>query len=111
VFRRLRRALTNAQSTQDPGPARPNQLRREDVVLPRRRATAPPARDRSGVAARSQSQPRPPVSPPLGQPAPPPNSLRAELTSRGGLRRAMLLREVLGPPVSLRDPSSRDPQG
>src|SRR5690606_11227637 len=111
-FRRLWHALRGPEPAGGPGPLRPNQLRREDVVLPRRRPAAPSASARPDT--------RPPSTPPrarsqpaaarqTGQLAPPVPPIRAALSSRDGLRQAMLLREVLGPPVSLRNPPAWEP--
>ncbi len=61
-------------------------------------------RDRRGALGRPAVAQAPPPAP--GPAAARPSTaeaIRRTLASRGGLRRALLLNEILGPPVALRD--------
>jgi hypothetical protein len=102
--RRLRDLFTRAERAADPGPLRPNQLRLQDVTAQRQHREAVQDAGRQAVRRLPrETDPRPP-RPTAPPPSPPPTSaLRAALSSRDGLRQAMLLREVLDPPLSLRD--------
>ncbi|MDQ3694569.1 MAG: hypothetical protein M3464_13230 [Chloroflexota bacterium] len=103
MIRRVLATLTRRGGAADPGPVRPNQLRREDVTAERRRRearrvqptvmTAPPAR-----------APHPAVSGPPRSAEP--TMLGMMLSSRSGLRQLLLAREVLGPPLALSDRDS-----
>jgi len=103
VIRRLIQALTTVDGGTNRVPLRPNQLRRDDAIAERRRQEAARRSDRPGAQA-SQTRPnREAANPPRHES---PGSLPAALSSRAGLRQAMLLREVIGPPLSLRDQES-----
>ena len=103
MVRRLFETVTGAAGDEERGPLRPNQLRLQDVVVQRQRRQA-------ARPAPSAPAPAPPPRPARQQAAPLPparsSSLREMLSSRRGLRQALLLREVLDPPLALRDPAS-----
>jgi hypothetical protein len=107
MVRRLTDLLSRAERTAEAELLRPNQLRLQDVVAERRRREATRQAVRPAPPESDPHSPRPATTPP--QPATPPPSppsssaLRAALSSRDDLRQAMLLREVLDPPLSLRD--------
>jgi hypothetical protein len=62
------------------------------------------ARDADTVAPRRASD-HPSAKGPVAAPPSRTVTIRRTLASRGGLRRALLLNEILGPPVALRDRS------
>ena len=108
---RLIERLRGSPTPTDSGLLRPNQLRLQDVVAQRQRREASQAT--SQAVARHAPRPRPLETdlPALRStrraPTPPHPArsawLRTALSSRDSLRQAMLLREVLDPPLSLRD--------
>jgi hypothetical protein len=91
---------------------RPNELRLDTVRAERvrREARRPepaprqPARSQEELQARAPREPRPA---PITQPRRARHQLAA-LKTRSGLRQAWLLKEILGPPLALRDPSHGD---
>ena len=93
-------------------PLRPNELRRDAVRAERLRREArlaeaasrqrtPPARE-----GRTHRADQPVTSPPQGDAVP----LATALRSRSELRRAILLKEILGPPAALRWPRNETPE-
>ncbi len=103
MIRQVLATLTRRGGAADPGPVRPNQLRRDDVTAERRRREArrvqPPE-----VAARPAWAPHPAESRPPRSAEP--TTVGAMLSSRSGLRQVILGREVLGPPLALSDRDS-----
>lgn len=110
---RMLDALRGGSGSDVERPLRPNQLRRDQARVDRLR------REQAFAARPAPTRQR---RPPDSQPAPaalpdaPPGApgrrhpLAAALASRAGLRQAMLLTEILGPPKALRDPG-RDLSG
>jgi hypothetical protein len=95
-----------------PYPLRPNALSREVVRAERLRREARQAE----AAARQDTHPAREERTPRGQQpdTSPPRDvalLAASLKSRSNLRRAMLLKEILGPPAAMRWPRNGDPDG
>jgi hypothetical protein len=83
-------------------PMRPTSLQASTMWPDRlERRSNPPPEPVDDVEAR---RPRPAPRPVARPPAAPSTSLRATLRNPASLKTAMVLREVLGPPVGLRDP-------
>jgi hypothetical protein len=111
MMQRLRDALRRGRSSELPRHQyRPNELRLDMVRAERlrrevRRAGPPaiqPARSLEELQTRGSPKPLPA---PTAQPRPAPSRI-AVLKTRSGLRQAWLLKEILGPPLALRDPSN-----
>ena len=108
MIRRLWDALRRRRAGQAAGrPLRPNELRRDVVRAERLRQEARQT-DAAARAARlahhEERAARERTPAPLAERAPAERALRNHLMSRSSLRRAWLLKEVLGPPVALRRP-------
>ena len=108
MMQRLRDALLRDFSGQPPHrPLRPNELRQEVVREERlRRETrrTDPLAIRQGRSLEEQrARPASPSVPPVA-PARAASRHVSALRTRSGLRQAWLLKEILGPPVALREP-------
>lgn len=99
MLRRLRELLQRQQS---PPQFRPNELRMDVARAERLRREALRGDFRSTPGAEERPTRR---EPSIAAPAvrPPPASRVPGLRSRVGLRRAMLLKEILEPPLALRE--------
>ena len=112
VIRRILNALRRGLADRNPPRQfRPNELSRETVRADRlRRDARQAATDRRPVAPAVDEQPRrerqPIETAPQARPAP----LALSLKSRSEVRRAMLWKEILGPPAALRWPRDGDPE-
>lgn len=84
-------------------PLRPPPIREEDIYEASRTDSLEERPRRVEQPARAQPVPQRPA------PGSPARSLRALLASRDGVRQAILLQEILGPPKSLR--REEDPFG
>ncbi len=111
MIRRFLDALQRGMAEQGPPhPLRPNELSREVARAERLRREA-----RQAGAARHPAPPAPEEQPRRERQPPPlaPETrsapLAASLKSRSELRRALLLKEILGPPAALRWPRDGDP--
>ena len=113
MMQRLRDALLRSRSAELPQRQyRPNELRLDTVRAERvrREARRPepaprqPARSQEELQARAPREPRPA---PITEPRHAPNQFAA-LKTRSGLRQAWLLKEILGRPLALRDPTHGD---
>lgn len=96
----IRRLLEVFRRPPPPPRHRPNELRLDQVRAERRRrealrATVPPAEEE-----RSRREPEPPLT----RPARPP--LLARPIARADLRRALLLEEIIRPPLAVRERDS-----
>jgi hypothetical protein len=116
MMQRLRGALRRERSAAPPERQyRPNELRLDLVRAERLRREARRAEPLSSVPARSLEElqvqePGPqesPISSPANRPRPVARQFAA-LKTRSGLRQAWLLKEILGPPLALRDPYNDD---
>ncbi len=91
---------------------RPNELRLDTVRAERLRREARRAEPAARQPQRSLEElqdrgTREPLPTSAAQPRPVPKPIGA-LKTRSGLRQAWLLKEILGPPLALRDPSTDD---
>ena len=107
MWERLRDALLQDLAQQPPNrPLRPNELRREVVReerLRREPGRSEPLADRQGHSPEEQrARPASAAVPPLAPARAAPPQVSA-LRTQSGLRQAWLLKEILGPPVALRD--------
>ena len=107
-MQRLRDALRRGGSAEPANRQyRPNELRLDTVRAERlhrdARRTEPAARQPVRSPEELQERrPREPIPAPATQPRPASNQIPA-LKTRSGLRQAWLLKEILGPPLALRD--------
>ena len=113
MMQRLRDALRRGRSAEQPHRQyRPNELRLDEIRAERLRrearrvepAVGPPGRSLEELGVRRPQEPLP---------APAARSHRASrqiasLKTRSGLRQAWLLKEILAPPLALRDPFNDD---
>ena len=113
MMQRLRDALRRPRSVAPPDRQyRPNELRLDVVRAERLRREARRAEPAVGPPGRSLEELRE-RRPPVPLPAPAAQARRASrqiapLKTRSGLRQAWLLKEILGPPLALRDPCNDD---
>jgi hypothetical protein len=100
---RLRELLRRTRDDRPPPLLRPNQLRLDVVRAERLRREA---RQASQLPSEEQRARRPPPAPtpPMARPQP---RQHAALGSRSRLRQALLLKEVLDPPLALRESPPR----
>ena len=103
--RRLTDTLRSLSSGAGEPPRRPNELRREEVRAARLRREAlqsrtPPIRPAPAPAPSSEERAAP--RPPSIAASPASHPLVTALASRGALRQAWLVKEILGPPRALR---------
>jgi hypothetical protein len=111
MMQRLRDALRELSDQPPNRQFRPNELRRDVVRAERLRREArrtEPALTRPQLSAEEQRSRRAQPSPALATPARESPSRLSALTTRSGLRQAWLLKEILSPPMALRDPSTGD---
>ena len=115
-MQRLRDALHRERPATPPERQyRPNELRLDLVRAERLRREALRAEPLSSQPARSleeQQEPEPlesPAAAPAIRPRPVVREIAA-LKTRSGLRQAWLLKEILSPPLALRDPDNDDVQ-
>ena len=115
MMQRLRDALRRGRSSEPPHRQyRPNELRLDVVRAERLRREAGrtepvvsrPARSLEELQVQERG-PREPLPTPAVQSRPVPSQIAA-LKTRSCLRQAWLLKEILGPPLALRDPSTGD---
>ena len=113
MIQRLRDALRPGQSVEQPyRQYRPNELRLDVVRAERLRRDARRAEPAAGPPGRSleelrERRPPEPLSAPAARLRPAPQQIAA-LKTRAGLRQAWLLKEILSPPLALRDPRTGD---
>jgi hypothetical protein len=111
MMQRLLDALRRGRSSEPPRRQyRPNELRLDTVRAERLRRDARRAEPAARQPVRSPEElqergPRDPLPAPATQPRSAPKQIAA-LKTRSGLRQAWLLKEILGPPLALRDPSN-----
>ena len=112
MLQHLREALERELIDQAPHrQPRPNELRREVVREERLRREAPrvaPVTNRPQLSAEEQRARRAQSSPAPAMPAREVPSHISALRTRSGLRQAWLLKEILSPPMALRDPQTGD---
>jgi hypothetical protein len=108
MIQRLRDALRPAQSVEQPvRQYRPNELRLDVVRAERLRREARRVEPAAGPPGRSleelgERRPQAPLPAPAARSRPAPHQIAA-LKTRSGLRQAWLLKEILSPPLALRD--------
>jgi hypothetical protein len=108
MMQRLRDALRRGQSAEQPyRQYRPNELRLDVVRAERLRREARRVEPAAGPAGRSleelgERRPLAPLPAPAARSRPATQRIAA-LQSRSGLRQAWLLKEILSPPLALRD--------
>ena len=113
MMQRLLDALRRGHSAEPPHRQyRPNELRLDTVRAERLRREARRAEPAARQPQRSLEElqdrgPREPLPTSAAQPRSVPKPIGA-LKTRSGLRQAWLLKEILGPPLALRDPSTDD---
>ncbi|MBA2597291.1 MAG: hypothetical protein H0V00_11785 [Chloroflexia bacterium] len=106
MIARLWNLVQRGRRDQPPRHLRPNELRRGVVRAERLRREAlatRPVLDRQQRSPEEQQPRRPPVAPPQATTVTAERFRTAALRSRSGLRQALLLKEILDPPVALRD--------
>ncbi len=112
MMQRLRDALQREYTDQSlPRQFRPNELSRDVVRAERLRRDShrvEPAPTRPQLSAEEQRARRAEPSMASAVPARQVPSHVSALRTRSGLRQAWLLKEILGPPLALRDPFSDD---
>lgn len=109
MIRRVLDVLRRRDSQPVSRPLRPNELRRDVVQAERHRREglrSEAAFNRQDLSdeQRPRRQPEAPIAPPHVTAEP---WHVAALTSRSGLRRALVLKEILDPPLALRGPHTR----
>jgi hypothetical protein len=113
MMQRLREALRHASSAEPPNRQyRPNELRPDVVRAERlrretRRTEPAPRQPVRSLEERQARGLRESVPAPAIQPRPAPTQFAA-LKTRSGLRQAWLLKEILSPPLALRDRNDDD---
>ena len=107
-MQRLREALRHASSAEPPSRQyRPNELRLDVARSERLRREVRRTEPAAGPSGRSleeqrERRPREPLPAPAARSRPAQQQFAA-LKTRSGLRQAWLLKEILGPPLALRD--------
>jgi hypothetical protein len=107
MIQRLRDALRGLSDQPPNRQFRPNELRREVIREERlRRETrrVEPVASRPQLSVEEQRARRAQPSPALAMPTREAPPRLSALATRSGLRQAWLLKEILGPPLALRDP-------
>ena len=113
MIQRLRDALRRGRSTEQlHRQYRPNELRLDVVRAERLRRETRRAEPAVGPPARSleelrERRPQEPLPAPATRSHPAPQPIAA-LKTRSGLRQAWLLKEILSPPLALRDRNDHD---
>ena len=112
-MQRLRDAIRHGSAAEPPHRQyRPNELRLDVVRAERLRREARRAEPAAGPPGRSleelgERRPQAPLPAPAARSRPAPQQIAA-LKTRSGLRQAWLLKEILSPPLGLRDLQSGD---
>ena len=116
MMQRLRDALRRVGTTEPPNRMyRPNELRLDTVRAERLRhesrraepALRQPGRSLEELQVKERKPRESPAAAPATRPSPGVRQMAA-LKTRSGLRQAWLLKEILGPPLALRDPGTDD---